>query len=44
MGKRGIWTITRESIVKTRDDKSGYEADIIVINQEVINSESRWQN
>lgn len=44
MGKRGIWTIPRESIVKTSDDKSGYEPDIIVINQETINSEPRWEN
>lgn len=44
MGKRGIWTIPRESIVKTSDEKSGYEPDIIVINQEVISAEPRWQN
>jgi Uma2 family endonuclease len=44
MGKRGILTIPRESIVKTSDEKSGYEPDIIVIDQEVIASESRWQN
>ncbi|MGB3405594.1 MAG: Uma2 family endonuclease [Microcoleaceae cyanobacterium] len=44
MEKRGIWTIPRESIVKPSDEKSGYEPDIIVINQEVINTEPRWQN
>ncbi len=36
MGKRGIWTIPRESIVKPGHDKSGYEPDIIVIAQEVM--------
>jgi Uma2 family endonuclease len=44
MGKGGIWTIPRESIVKPRRENSGYEPDIIVLNQEVIGSESRWEN
>jgi Uma2 family endonuclease len=43
MGKRGIWTIPRESIVKPYDDKSGYEPDIIVLNQETIGNETRWK-
>lgn len=30
MGKRGIWTIPRESIIKPSNEKSGYEPDIIV--------------
>jgi Uma2 family endonuclease len=30
-GKRGIWTIPRESIVKPSNEKSGYEPDIIVV-------------
>ncbi len=44
MKKRGIWTIKRESIVKSSNDKSGDEPDIIVISQEVITDESRWKN
>ena len=43
MGKRGIWTIPKESIVKPKDDKSGYEPDIIILNQETIGSETRWK-
>ncbi|KYC36186.1 hypothetical protein WA1_41360 [Scytonema hofmannii PCC 7110] len=43
MGKRGIWTIPRESIVKSSSAKSGYEPDIIVLNQENIGSEPRWE-
>ena len=41
MGKRGIWTIPRESIVKSSNAQSGYEPDIIVLDQE-ITSELRW--
>jgi Uma2 family endonuclease len=44
MGKGGIWTIPRESIVKPRWENSGYEPDIIVLNQDVIRSESRWES
>ena len=44
MGKRGIWTIPRESIVKPSNEKSGYEPDIIVLNQEVISTEPRWES
>lgn len=43
-GKRGIWTIPRESIVKPSNEKSGYEPDIIVLNQETIASEPRWES
>ena len=35
MGKGGIWTIPRESIVKLTGDKSGYEPDIIVLNKDI---------
>ncbi len=42
MGKTDIWTIPRESIVKPYRDKSGYEPDIIVLNQETIGTETRW--
>jgi len=41
-GKRSIWTIPRESIVKPFRDKSGYEPDIIILNEETIGSEIRW--
>jgi Uma2 family endonuclease len=43
VGKRGIWTIPRESIVKPGRDKSGYEPDIIVLNEETIGTETRWE-
>ena len=43
-GKRGIWTIPRESIVKPSNGKSGYEPDIIVLNQEFITLEPRWES
>ncbi|MBF2066944.1 MAG: Uma2 family endonuclease [Calothrix sp. C42_A2020_038] len=41
MGKRRIWTIPRESIVKP-NNLTGYEPDIIVLNQETIGTETRW--
>lgn len=44
MGKRGKWTIPRESIVKSSNGKSGYEPDIIVIDQEAIAREPRWES
>ncbi|NET61520.1 MAG: Uma2 family endonuclease [Symploca sp. SIO2E6] len=44
MGKGGIWTIPRESIVKTKSEKSGYEPDITVLNQEVLGAEPRWES
>ena len=44
IGKGGIWTIPRESIVKPKHEKSGYEPDIIVLNQEVIGVEPRWES
>jgi Uma2 family endonuclease len=43
MGKRGKWTIPRESIVKSSNGKSGYEPDIIVLDQEALSAEPRWQ-
>lgn len=43
MGKRGSWTIPRESIVKSSNGKSGYEPDIIVLDQEALKLEPRWQ-
>ncbi len=42
IGKGGIWTIPRESIIKPNRE-SGYEPDIIVLNQETIGSETRWE-
>jgi len=44
MVKRGIWTIPRESIVKSKNARSGYEPDIIVLDQEAIADEPRWQS
>ena len=44
MGKRGIWTIPRESIVKSSQGKSGYEPDIIVIDRDAITAEPRWES
>ena len=44
MGQGGILTIPRESIVKPKREKSGYEPDIIVLNQEVIGAEPRWES
>jgi Uma2 family endonuclease len=44
MGKGGIWTIPRESIIKPKSEKSGYEPDIIVLNQEALKEESRWES
>ncbi|MDF5722915.1 MAG: Uma2 family endonuclease [Rhizonema sp. PD37] len=43
MGKRGIWTIPKESIVQPKNNRSGYEPDIIVLNQESLSSETRWK-
>ena len=44
MGKGGIWTIPRESIVKPLGEKSGYEPDIIVLNKEFLGAEPRWES
>lgn len=44
MGKRRIWTIPRESIVKPSHEKSGYEPDIIVLDQDIISTEPRWES
>ncbi|NJR18500.1 MAG: Uma2 family endonuclease [Calothrix sp. CSU_2_0] len=43
MGKRGVWTIPKESIVKPKSEKSGYEPDIIVLNQEKVVYETHWK-
>jgi Uma2 family endonuclease len=43
-GKRGIWTIPRESIVKASNEKSGYEPDIIVLDRETLVFETRWES
>ncbi len=40
----GIWTIPRESIVKPKREKAGYEPDIIVLNKQVLEVESRWES
>jgi Uma2 family endonuclease len=43
MGKRGIWMIPREAIVRSSNGKSGYEPDIIVLDRDAIASEPRWE-
>jgi Uma2 family endonuclease len=43
IGKNDIWFIPRESIIKPERDKSGYEPDIIILNQETIDTETRWE-
>jgi Uma2 family endonuclease len=42
--KGDIWFIPRESIVKPNRNQSGYEPDIIVLNQETISIETRWES
>jgi len=44
MGQRGIWTIPRESIVKPGNEKSGYEPDIIVLDQAFLANEPHWES
>lgn len=44
MGKGGVWIMPRESIVKPQRDNAGYEPDIIVLDQEVLPAESRWES
>ncbi|MFP4133303.1 MAG: Uma2 family endonuclease [Halothece sp.] len=44
MNQRGKWTIPRESIVKSSNGKSGYEPDIVVIDQNAITAEPRWES
>jgi len=44
IGKRGIWTIPREAIVKSSNGTSGYEPDIIILNRENIVSEPHWES
>ena len=43
MGKRGIWMMPREAIVKSSNGKSGYEPDIILLDRDAMTSESRWE-
>jgi Uma2 family endonuclease len=38
-----LYIIPRESIVKSSDDKSGYEPDVIVLDKEMLAQESRWE-
>jgi Uma2 family endonuclease len=44
MGKTDIWFIPRESIVRPFRDKSGYEPDIIVLDEDTIGAETRWES
>jgi Uma2 family endonuclease len=44
MGFGDIWTIPRESIVRPYRDKSGYEPDIIILDEDTIGAETRWES
>lgn len=44
LNQEDIWFIPRESIVKTSASKSGYEPDIIVLDEESLINEIRWEN
>jgi Uma2 family endonuclease len=43
MCNSGIWFLPRESVVKPYREKSEYEPDIIILNQETIGTETRWE-
>jgi len=43
LGKTDIWFIPRESIIKPHGDRSGYEPDIIILDQQTIGDEKRWE-
>ncbi|MGD2180191.1 Uma2 family endonuclease [Lusitaniella coriacea] len=42
MGRRGVWTIPRESIVKSNRE-NGYEPDIIVLDRNALVAEPHWE-
>jgi Uma2 family endonuclease len=42
--KEDIWFIPRESIIKTSEGKSGYEPDIIVLDETYLVNETRWES
>jgi Uma2 family endonuclease len=44
LNKEDIWFIPRESIVKTSQGKSGYEPDIIILDEEALVNETRWES
>jgi len=44
LAKEDIWFIPRESIVKTLAGKSGYEPDIIVLDEVALVNEPRWES
>ncbi|RUR72026.1 Uma2 family endonuclease [Chlorogloeopsis fritschii PCC 9212] len=44
LNKEDIWFIPRESIVKTSVGKSGYEPDIIVLDEQALIHEKRWES
>jgi Uma2 family endonuclease len=44
LNKEDIWFIPRESIVKTIEGKSGYEPDIIVLDEAPLVNETRWES
>ncbi len=44
MGKGGIWTISRESIVKPKRERAGYESDILVLDRGFLEAELRRES
>ena len=44
LSKEDMWFIPRESIVKTSQGKSGYEPDIIILDEEALVNETRWES
>lgn len=44
LNKEDIWFIPREWIVKTLEGKSGYEPDIIILDEEALVKETRWES
>ncbi len=44
LNKEDIWFIPRESIVKTLEGQSGYEPDIIILDEETLANEKRWES
>ena len=44
LNREDIWFIPRESIVKTLKGKSGYEQDIIILDEEAIVNQKRWES
>ncbi len=44
LSKTDIWFIPRESIIQPFRNKSGYDPDIVILNEETISIETRWED